>query len=103
MTTKPLTTRKVEALLASDRHPILTPPTLFSLFINRTDRRENTVSYKDSNKKKQKKTIQTGLYRINLITANTDAKEIKTSMHFHIPPVRVVLPVIRVWRQLEVP
>lgn len=99
MTTKPLTTRKVEALLASDRHPILTPPTLFSLFINRTDRRENTVSYKDSNKNY----IQTGLYRINLITANTDAKEIKTSMHFHIPPVRVVLPVIRVWRQLEVP
>lgn len=103
MTTKPLTTRKVEALLASDRHPILTPPTLFSLFINRTDRRENTVSYKDSNKKKKKNYIQTGLYRINLITANTDAKEIKTSMHFHIPPVRVVLPVIRVWRQLEVP
>lgn len=101
MTTKPLTTRKVEALLASDRHPILTPPTLFSLFINRTDRRENTVSYKDS--KKKKNYIQTGLYRINLITANTDAKEIKTSMHFHIPPVRVVLPVIRVWRQLEVP
>lgn len=101
MTTKPLTTRKVEALSASDRHPILTPPTLFSLFINRTDRRENTVSYKDSNKKKNY--IQTGLYRINLITANTDAKEIKTSMHFHIPPVRVVLPVIRVWRQLEVP
>lgn len=99
MTTKPLTTRKAEALLASDRHPILTPPTLFSLFINRTDRRENTVSYKDSNKNY----IQTGLYRINLITANTDAKEIKTSMHFHIPPVRVVLPVIRVWRQLEVP
>lgn len=99
MTTKPLTTRKVEALLASDRHPILTPPTLFSLFINRTDRRENTVSYKDSNKNY----IQTGLYRINLITANTDAKEIKTSMHFHIPPVRVALPVIRVWRQLEVP
>lgn len=101
MTTKPLTTRKVEALLASDRHPILTPPTPFSLFINRTDRRENTVSYKDGNKKKNY--IQTGLYRINLITANTDAKEIKTSMHFHIPPVRVVLPVIRVWRQLEVP
>lgn len=94
MTTKPLTTRKVEALLASDRHPILTPPTLF---INRTDRRENTVSYKDINY------IQTGLYRINLITANTDAKEIKTSMHFHILPVRVVLSVIRVWRQLEVP
>lgn len=54
-------------------------------------------------KKKKKNYIQTGLYRINLITANTDAKEIKTSMHFHIPPVRVVLPVIRVWRQLEVP
>lgn len=27
------------------------------LTINRTDRRENTVSYKDSNKKKKKKTI----------------------------------------------
>lgn len=85
-----------EALLASDRHPILTPPTLFSLFINRTDRRENTVSYKDLKKtnKKKKHYTQTGLYRINLIAANTDAKEIKTSIHFHIPPVRVVLSVI---------
>lgn len=80
-----------EALLASDRHPILTPPTLFSLFINRTDRCENTVSYKDLKKKNY---IQTGLYRISLIAANTDAKEIKTSIHFHIPPVREVLSVI---------
>lgn len=84
----------MEALLASDRHPILTPPTLFSLFISRIDRRENTVSYKDINKKENY--IQTGLYRISLIAANTDAKEIKTSTHFHIPPVRVVLSVIRV-------
>lgn len=101
MTTKPLTTRKVEALLASDRHPILTPPTLFSLLTGQTGVKIQ-FHIKTATKKKENY-IQTGLYRINLITANTDAKEIKTSMHFHIPPVRVVLPVIRVWRQLEVP